>query len=213
VNELVAGTVAPSKVVVNETEALFALARALARTGARQQASELVRQAMALAETIGGPQLLSSVQLDAANILAELGEVERAVLVARAIAPATTKITALRQIQTVLSRAGHEELAVETAREIAELAAGIETPSQSAEAFVTAAMALGLVNKGTEAIAAFVDGVLSARLSDRSDVFRAVQNGAPLLSAVDQRETLWQIHKSISEVDKWWTTAADRMPP
>lgn len=186
-------------------EGFVRLANVFVQVGAHQQAGEAASWAVAAAETIENPRDRSMVQVDATRILVGIGQVDQALAVAFGITHLTFRTTALFFVRVLLNEAGQKERAVELASRIADIAATIENPSDRAQSFVTAAKALGGVGEGGQSVLALVNALLSARAAGRLDLFRTLQEIAPLLASIDECHTLWEIHESLLEVDGWWS--------
>jgi tetratricopeptide (TPR) repeat protein len=189
-----------------KAECLLRLAKVFVEIRAHQHAIKAVRLAMKAAKRIDDPRRRSLMEVNATRILADIGQVDQALEAADAITSPTFNTTALLQVLVTVNEAGGKERAVELAHRIADVAATIENPTDRAQAFVTAARALGVVGLGERAALALVEAVLSARFTDRSNLFRTLQESVLLLASIDECQTLWEIHQSLVEVDGWWST-------
>jgi hypothetical protein len=54
------------------------------------------------------------------------------------------------------------------------------------------------------ALAGWQSRLAEAFQKGRGGVFDVLSEGAPLLAAIDQGQTLWEVYQAIREVEAWW---------
>ncbi|MBE1485666.1 tetratricopeptide repeat protein [Plantactinospora soyae] len=164
----------------------------LHREGKPDLAAESLTEAVALSRDVGGAKWGDALT-HLADVLAQAGRADEAVTVARAAVAAfgdqrsTGRAEALRRLGRHLLSGGSSDEAVATIQEAVELYAALAGPlaMRNAKAQSTAqydlAVALGIVERYEEALAAATEPLLVLRLQDRLHVSRGRRRYADLL--------------------------------
>ena len=161
--------------------------------------------------------------------LASVGQIELALEVIQTVEDFYKRDTALGTVVDVLVQTGQVEQALKVAQTMTDTPVGyLELLTQGGQVEQALEIALADVDvehwfkdrevmdlgrigqtlteagQQHEAVKIFHLALSRARLLGRKGIFRALQQFAVTLGAIDQGQELWHVHEAIQEVDSWW---------
>jgi len=198
-----------------KAEYLAEVISALAPVGKCDLAMRLADRAMNVTREVNHLPHRAMAQARVAQALAELGEVDQALGIAEEITDlkytdfARAKNLALISIAQAFLKTGLRERAVEIAFEIAKIAEAIMDTSDKASLLINAVTILASAEKTEQAFSFLRTALSFARSSSPSNFFDTLHAAVPLLAAIDQCHTLWNIHQALLEIERWWSTYSE----
>jgi hypothetical protein len=144
-----------------------------------------------------------SMMLEAAA-LALSDQVDRALQAAQAIGDAFWRAAAYSRIGWILAQTQEPERAILAAGQAVAAAQTIRSPWAKSMALRDVVGLLVEAGAHGQALRAFQEACITARLAGRKSLFQVLRDGATALAAVDGGQTLWQVYAAIMDVEGWW---------